>query len=268
MAVVQSVPDDEIADELAGAWAGDPDEPPPPPPVRPGGRPAGRASAPLARRRPADLRQAAERVRPLALAHEQVLPLDPVFASLLPGGLPRGSAVVVASARAAESGRPARRGATALALVLSSAASASGSWVAAVGLPGLGLGAAAELGVVLERLVVVEAPPAEQWGTVVGALVGAFDIVLLGDAGRVRAAEVRRLAARSRERGSVLIQLDGPAPPPERRRAGIPGFDADLCLTVEAARWQGLEDGYGRLRGRRVTVEAGGRRAASRVRRD
>ena len=47
--------------------------------------------------------------------------------------------------------------------------------MALVGLPAVGLAAAAEAGVALERLVVVERPPPEHWATVVGALVGAFD---------------------------------------------------------------------------------------------
>ena len=41
----------------------------------------------------------------------------------------------------------------------------------------------------------------------------------------------------------------------------------DVHLTVEAARWEGLEPGHGRLSARRIEVVAGGRGAAARPRR-
>jgi hypothetical protein len=311
MTAVQPIPDDEIAAELAASWVpGDPDEAPP------GGWRTGGSTgvvvsrrAPPARRAgpdPGDLRRAAELVRPVALAHEHVLPLSPAFADLLPGGLPRGATVVVTGARTdpgVADGRPSpapggavagpdstgatagwgstgstagsgSTGATAVALALAASASQAGSWVALVGLPALGLVAAAELGMALERLVVIEPPPAEHWGTVVGALVGAFDIVLLGAPGRVRPAEVRRLIARSRERGSVLVRLDGSAAAAaagvgvgEGGRAVETTFAADLRVAVGTVGWEGLGVGHGLLRRRRVAVEVTGRRAAVRLRR-
>src|SRR3954466_12656202 len=90
------------------------------------------------------LATAAQYARPVSSAHEQVLPVLPALASLFPGGaLRRGSLVAV-------DGGPA---VTSLALALLAEASAAGSWAAAVGLPSLGLAAAAELGVSLGRLV-------------------------------------------------------------------------------------------------------------------
>jgi hypothetical protein len=153
---------------------------------------------------------------------------------------------------------------------LGAAASAEGSWTALVGLPQVGLAAAAEAGLALDRLAVITAPPPEQWATVVAALVGAFDLVLVPVPPTTRAAEVRRLVARARERGSVLVQLT-----PSVRRAGagrrVPGDDlalgADVRLTVTASRWEGLSDGAGHLRARRLTVECSGRRRAARPRR-
>src|SRR4029453_14259220 len=72
------------------------------------------------------------------LADERLLPVVPVLQPLLPGhGLRRGTTVAVA-------------GSAALALALVAGASAAGSWVAAVGLPDLGIVAAAEAGVALE----------------------------------------------------------------------------------------------------------------------
>jgi hypothetical protein len=268
MTAVQPVPDDEIAAELAASW--DPDADPPPPPAGARAEPAARREPVVIRREggrvdPTDLRRAAERVAPVALAGERLLPLAPAFAGLVPGGLPRGATVVVGGPpEAGPSGPTGVTGTTALALALVASASASGSWVALIGLPALGLGAAAELGLALERLVIVESPPAERWGTVAGALVGAFDVVILGrpaPAGRVRPVELRRLAARARERGTLLMPLGGSV-------TGVsPILDPDLRVAVGTIGWEGLEAGHGLLRRRRVTVEVTGRRAAARARR-
>ncbi len=126
----------------------------------------------------------------------------------------------------------------------------------AVALPDLGVLAAAEAGIVLERLVLVPAPGAQRWGAAIAALLDAVDVVMAGCPGRPRAAEARGLAARARERGAVLVPVGGgwPAPP-------------DLAMTVVAARWEGLGQGAGHLVRRRVEVVAGGRGAAARARR-
>jgi hypothetical protein len=187
-----------------------------------------------------------ERIRPLALAKDQRLPVLPALETLLPqGSLQRGTTVAIAAA-------PGVGGTTSLALALVAEASRSGAWLAAVGLPSLGLVAADEAGLALERLVLVAAPERSAWGGVVAALVDGFDLLLL-HAGRtgVRQADARRLVARARERGSVLVQLG----------SGW-GGEADVALRVTEARWEGPEAGYGHLRARRVVVEAGGRRAA------
>ena len=177
------------------------------------------------------------------LAAERLLPVPPALAPLLPGrGLRRGSTVAV--------GRSA-----ALALALVAGASAAGSWVAAVGLPDLGVVAAAEAGIALERLALVPAPGAGAWATVVAALLDAVDVVLVRPPAGLPAAQARRLGARARERGAVLVPLGTWAAP------------ADLRLAVTASRWEGLGQGAGRLGARRVEVAAGGRGAASLQRR-
>ena len=208
-----------------------------------------------------------ERTRPVALAGEQRLPVLPPLETLLPDGLRRGTTVSVQGAS----------GATSLALALAAGPSAAGSWVAAVGLPSLGLLAAAELGVSLERLAMVAAPAeaktlrsdgasasspggdgcgaqphriSDGWATVVATLVDAFDVVLLGRGARLRSSDGRRLAARTRERGAVVIALGG-------------ALEPDTRLRVVDAQW--TVDGH--LTSRRVTVEADGRRAAARPRR-
>ncbi len=192
----------------------------------------------------------AERVRPVTLTREQRLPVLPALERLLPGaGLRRGATVSVGAAAGVG-------GATSLALALMAQASQAGSWVAAVGVPSLGLVAADELGVALERLVLVAAPERDAWGGVVAALIDGFDVVVL-QAGRggVRAADARRLVARARERGAVLVQLG----------TGWPD-GADLQLEVTQARWEGLDAGHGHLQARKVRVVRGGRGEAAQPR--
>jgi hypothetical protein len=194
-----------------------------------------------------ELRQIVERTRPTALAREQVLPVHPTLGDLLPGGaLQRGTTVSVTG-----------EAATSLALALLAEASIHGSWIAVVGLPTLGLAAAAELGLALERLVLVRDPSPASWASVVAALVGSFDGVVLAPTHRVRSVDARRLSARARERGSVVVQLD----------MGRAALEPDIRLTTSGVRWQGLGDGYGRLQARRVQVESSGRRRAARPRR-
>src|SRR5436305_1103558 len=83
----------------------------------------------------------------------------------------------------------------------------AGSWAAVVGMPDLGLLAAAELGVVLHRLVLVPRPGTEL-GAVVAALLDGVDLVVVATDGiallRSRGAGLaRRLSARARHRGAV-----------------------------------------------------------------
>lgn len=201
----------------------------------------------------ASLEVLGQRARPVSLAAERGLPVLPALAPLLADGhLPRGTSVGVAGT-----------GATALALALVGEASTAGSWTVAVGLDDLGLVAASESGVDLSRLVLVAAPSPDRWATVVAALVEAIEIVLVRPTGRVRAGEVRRLGSHLRSRGGILVRLPGPGTWPE---------PPDLSLRVAASTWIGdvpadRPDGAGRLRARRMTIEATGRRRAARPRR-
>lgn len=128
-------------------------------------------------------------------------------------------------------------GSTSLALSVLSAASAQGSWSAAVGFPSLGLAAAAELGVALERFPLV--PSVGRWAWVVATLLEGVDVVLgRPPAGGVRAADARRLIARARERGSVLV-VAGSWPEPADVRlavAGGPGAPG-VAVAAPSRRW-------------------------------
>ncbi|MXW75675.1 MAG: hypothetical protein F4Y27_14245 [Acidimicrobiaceae bacterium] len=200
--------------------------------------------------RRARLRLVADRVAPMALAHQRTLPLLPAVSDLFVGGsLQRGLTVAVNGI-----------GATSMALVLAAGPSRAGSWTALVGTEELGLGAVAEAGIALERLLVVGPVDASTNAGVVAALVGAVDVVLVGSGLRFRPADLRRLSARLRESGSVLIQIGSP----QIGSGKAPGVD--VGVRVMAAQWSGLGEGHGHLRSRKVEVRAQGRGAATRTR--
>jgi hypothetical protein len=174
-------------------------------------------------------------------AAEGILPVPPPLAALLPaGGLRRGSVVQVE-----------RSGALALALL--GRASAEGAWCALVGLPTVGLLAAAELGLDLDRLALVP-DPGPDWPSVVAAFVDALDIIVLAPPTPLAPARTRRLAARVRERGAVLV-VHG-------RWEG-----SEVRLAAVAQRCHGIGAGHGRLTGYTLQVESRGRGAAARPRR-
>lgn len=186
------------------------------------------------------------RLAPLTLATNRVLPVPEELTSLFPwGGIQRGWSVGVA-------------GSAAWSLAFSIWAKALGSegWVAVIGVPDLGLAAAAELGVRLDRVVLVQTPPATQWGTVVSSALDAFDVVAVAPTAPVSPRDARRLSARAREREVVLFHLDG-------GRTWPSALDLTLHCRTEDCRsegWTGLGWGHGYLQGRRVSIDAVGRR--------
>lgn len=190
------------------------------------------------------LDELAELTRPVSMAGEQTLPVLNNLQSILPRRtLQRGITVVV-------QGGP---GTHSLALALAAGASQSGSWVAAAGTSRLGAACAVELGIALERLVLITAPPSRLWPVVTAALIDAFELVLV-EWPEISPTLARRLGLRARERRTTLIPVSGD-------RAG--GWDeaAELRLTVDQACWHGLEQGHGRLSTRRLEITTGGKRA-------
>lgn len=202
----------------------------------------------------AALAELTARVQPEVLAEQRRLPVHPALSTAIPGGLRRGSTLSVDGPAA-----------TSLALAAVAEASRDGAWIAAVGFPSLGLLAAAEAGIAIGRFVMVAAPEtaigpddeSDAWASAVAALIDAFEVVLVRAEHRVRPRDGRRLVARARERGSVVVQVGA-----EHWSEG-----ADVTLEVVHAEWEGLADGHGHLRSRRVTVVGGGRREAARPRR-
>jgi hypothetical protein len=196
-----------------------------------------------------DLRRLGAKVRPSSLARERLLPVTSALQEILPaGGLQRGSTVVV-DARGAS-------GATTLALELLAGPSVGGYWCAVGGFSELGALAAAERGIDLARLVLVPyLGPQDRFMQVVASLFDAVDVVLLTPRAAVRPSDARRLVARSRDRGSVLVVLD--------HRGNWSG-PSDLRCTVTRSEWSGLWRGHGLLAARRYELEVSGRGAAAR----
>ena len=194
-----------------------------------------------------ELRQMAGAVRPTALAVERTLPVHESLGPLFPmGGLARSSTIGVSGP-----------GATSLALAVAAGPSAAGSWVGFVGAERVGWAAAAELGVAAERTLVVCDVGVGQWPTVTAALIDAVDVVVASPTHPVRINDARRLAARARERGAVLVVVQPASSWP---------MAFDVGLEVTAAEWCGVGSGHGRLSARRVTVSSTGRRGAARPR--
>src|SRR5262245_45937501 len=192
-----------------------------------------------------------------ALARERVLPVLEPLAPLLPdGGLVRGKAV--------SSGGPAS---TSLALALAVQATATGSWLAVVDVPTFGLEAADEFGIPLERVVRVDPPNrnavGQTWAELVAATLDGFEVVITRVPPRLNPGLARRVQSRLKVRGAVLIAIGQPGQPAHgsgRCPDGHGSVSADIELVAADPEWEGVADGSGYLRGRRVVVTASGRR--------
>lgn len=119
------------------------------------------------------------------------------LAGVLPSGLRRGATVRVTGST------------TLLLLLLAGAMADSDLWSAVVGAPDLGLVAAAELGVPLQRLALVP-HPGPDLAAVVGALVDGMSLVAATSrSAGVSEATARALSGRARSRGCVLLVGQG-----------------------------------------------------------
>lgn len=127
-----------------------------------------------------------------------------------------------------------------LALALAAEASRAGEWVGFAGWGDFGAEAAADLGIALERTVLVP-EPGEHWLEVTAALVDVLRVVVLRPAVTVDARAAGVLDARLRSRSSVLV-VWGAWPRCEAR------------LSLEQTRWTGPDHGAGRLRERRARL--------------
>lgn len=127
-----------------------------------------------------------------------------------------------------------------LALTLLAAPSRAGGWTAIVGVDDLGIEAALESGLDLDRTVLVP-NPGEDWLEATAALVDVVPVVLLRPPHAVAAGTATRLGARLRKRAATLFV-----------QGNWPG--AEATLGVSEQRWYGAGAGHGRLTSRRVIV--------------
>lgn len=185
------------------------------------------------------LQQRITEMQPLRL-DDRALPTAAELRDLLPGGaLRRGTITTV-------------QGSLQLGLALLAAVSASGSWCGVIGVPELGMEAAAELGLALERLVLVPEPGPHAL-SIAGTLSEVLSVVLLRAGGAARPGDAARLAVRLRDHGTALVVL-GPWP------------GAEGSLQVTGSRWAGLGYGHGMLDVHDLTVQSNDRRGSLRHR--
>jgi len=179
------------------------------------------------------------------------LPIAPSFAPLFAdGGLVRGRTVACTGDAALST-----------ALALSASATRLGSWLAVIGVPQLGVGAAIEAGVAIERIVLAQPPRASrEWVATVAALVEGFDVLIVAPPAALSAHDARRLQTRVAARQSVLMVVHLPSP----LAACAPQvFGADLDVRADTVTWSGIEQGGSHITQRMVHVRVSGRRCAS-----
>ena len=194
----------------------------------------------------------------LVMAHERLLPVHPVLAPLfgvssddpLPLGLVRGHTLACTGSAAMSS-----------ALAVLVAPTQSGSWAGVVGLPSVGVLAAADLGVALERTIFVSDPMGARnhreqrpdVAAVLSALVDGVDVLLLAQrlVTSLPLSLMRRVQTRVQTRGGILVIVGDPAP-----------LSVDIRLNATTVEWQGVGTGHGHLQRRRVVLQLDGRRRA------
>ncbi|MGW2095226.1 hypothetical protein [Promicromonospora sukumoe] len=196
----------------------------------------------------------------------RVLPVHPHLAALLPdGGLRAGTTVVV-------------RGSTSLLLTLLAEASRDGAWTVLVGYPAAGMAAAADAGCDLSRTLVVPLPAGSgvDAPAVLAALIDGMDVVVVGPEVALLDQDRRRLTARARDRGTVLVPttpLSAGYSPLQRpstgrmsstQRGGGDWAGAHVVLEATGGAWTGVDGGVGWLRRRTLRVRRTGRGSAAR----
>ncbi len=164
---------------------------------------------------------------------EGLLPLPSHMTPLLEGGgIRRGSTVNVV-------------GSLAVVAMVMAEVTRAGLWCAVLDVPALSATAAARAGVDLAHCVFVAT--GAQMAAAAATLIGGVDLVVLGEPSRLSAVSLRKLAARARQSGTVLLGT-----------GSWPSADVQWELTGSA--WSGLADGYGQLTSRTVQLHSSGRR--------
>ena len=142
------------------------------------------------------------------------------------------------------------------ALLLVSAATQAGSWLAIVGVSDFGLMSACEQGVALQRTVSVT-PTANKkdWTSTVAAVADGFDVMMLEVPREVSESDARRIQTRIQARRNVLVLVET-----SRHTTPRSVFQPDVVLHTATTSWHGIEHGAGYVQGRHVDVTVSGRR--------
>ncbi|MFF8775456.1 hypothetical protein [Kitasatospora sp. NPDC015120] len=154
---------------------------------------AAQAAPPTGRSRLADLLEVTSPAARAREAQAAMLPVLAPLADLLPhGGLAKGTITEATDTSLL------------LALAAGPASADPHAWTAAIGLPDLGLAAAAGYGIDLRRLIVAD-HPCEHTAEVITALAAACPVVLAAAPVGVPPRALDRLAAHLRRTGTILI---------------------------------------------------------------
>lgn len=165
---------------------------------------------------------------------DRALPVPPALSGLLPGGgLLPGSVYSVSPGL--------------LLLALLAEPSREGSWCGVIGLPELGIEAADQAGLNLDRVALVPRP-GERWFAITAALAEVLPVVAVRPGSRVREADAGRLAARLRSSGTALL-VAGAWP------------RVEATLSMSAPHWSGVGAGHGYLSSRDVLVTVTSKRS-------
>jgi len=142
------------------------------------------------------------------------------------------------------------------ALLLVSAATQAGSWLAIVGVSDFGLMSACEQGVALQRMVLVTPTSNKKdWTSTVAAVADGFDVVMLEVPREVSESDARRIQTRIQARRNVLVLVET-----SRHTTPRSVFQPDVVLHTATTSWHGIEHGAGYVQGRHIDVTVSGRR--------
>jgi hypothetical protein len=174
------------------------------------------------------------------------LPVTQALQSIIPDGVLVRGRTVLCSGDAAMS----------TALLLVSAATRAGSWLAIVGVSDLGVMSAYEHGVALQRTVLVTPTDNKKdWTSTVAAVADGFDVVMLEVPREVSESDARRIQTRIQARRNVLVLVET-----SRQVAVRSVFQPDVVLHTVTTRWDGIDHGAGYVQSRHIDVTVSGRR--------
>ncbi len=180
--------------------------------------------------------------------HESLptLPVSPDLRAMFPeGGLVRGRTVLCGGDAA-----------VALALRIVSQPTQAGSWLGVVGVHNIGVQAASEQGVALQRAVFVQpATSRAEWVSTVAAAADGFDVLMLEVPHGITVADARRVQTRIQSRRNALVLIGA-----TQKLALQSVFQPDVVMDTTTTQWNGIERGSGHVQSREVCVTVSGRR--------